>query len=77
MIDSETAKGGQNVFDNLENNTFDISADEPNLDFDPEEDTDLNEDELDEDASRKMSIRAINVGTMHRFSPGSMTLGRR
>ena len=42
-----------------------------------EEDTDLREDELDEDISGKMSIRAINVGTMHRFSPGSMTLGRR
>lgn len=75
MIDEEATKTNANIFEN--NNTFDISADDPNYEFDPEEDTDLNEAELDEDASRKMSIRAINVGTMHKFSPGSMTLGRR
>lgn len=39
------------------------------------EDTDLNEDELDLNVSRKMSIRALNVVTMHRFSPGSITAG--
>ena len=31
--------------------------------------TDLNEDELDLNMSRKMSIRALNVTTMNRFSP--------
>ncbi len=41
------------------------------------EDTDLNEDELDLNVSRKMSIRALNVATMHRFSPGSIIEGRR
>ena len=39
------------------------------------EDTDLNEEELDLNVSRKMSIRALNVATMHRFSPGSITNG--
>ena len=39
------------------------------------EDTDLNEEELDLNVSRKMSIRGINVTTMHRFSPGSITGG--
>lgn len=39
------------------------------------EDTDLNEEELDLNVSRKMSIRALNVVTMHRFSPGSITAG--
>lgn len=39
------------------------------------EDTDLNEEELDLNVSRKMSIRALNVVTMHRFSPGSITSG--
>ena len=39
------------------------------------EDTDLNEEELDLNVSRKMSIRALNVVTMHRFSPGSITNG--
>ena len=38
------------------------------------EETDLNEEELDFNVSRKMSIRAINIGTMHRFSPGSITI---
>jgi len=41
------------------------------------EDTDLNEQELDLDVSRKMSIRALNVATMHRFSPGSITDGEK
>lgn len=40
--------------------------------FDLCEDTDLNEEELDLNVSRKMSIRALNVATMHRFSPGSI-----
>lgn len=44
-------------------------------DFDLAEDTDLNEEELDLNVSRKMSIRALNVATMHRFSPGSITNG--
>ena len=39
------------------------------------EDTDLNDDELDLNMSRKMSIRALNVVTMHRFSRGSITNG--
>jgi hypothetical protein len=39
------------------------------------EETDLNEEELDLNVSRKMSIRALNVVTMHRFSPGSITNG--
>lgn len=41
------------------------------------EDTDLNEEELDLNVSRKMSIRALNVATMHRFSPGSVKEGKR
>ena len=36
------------------------------------EDTDLNEEELDLNVSRKMSIRALNVATMHRLAPGSI-----
>lgn len=44
-------------------------------DFEVAEDTDLNEEELDLNVSRKMSIRALNVATMHRFSPGSITDG--
>ena len=40
--------------------------------FELAEDTDLNEDELDLNVSRKMSIRALHVATMHRFSPGSI-----
>ena len=43
--------------------------------FEVAEDTDLNEEELDLNVSRKMSIRALNVVTMHRFSPGSITSG--
>ena len=74
MIEEATNIANQGV---TENNTFEISADDVHGDFDPEENTDLNEDELDEDISRKMSIRALNVGTMHRFSPGSITNGRR
>ena len=71
MIDDATNAQNQAFTDN--NNTFDISADDPQADdFDPEEDTDLKDDELDEDISRKMSIRALNVGTMHRYSPGPM-----
>ena len=45
--------------------------------FDMCEDTDLNEEELDLNVSRKMSIRALNVATMHRFSPGSVKEGKR
>ena len=41
-------------------------------DFELAEDTDLNEEELDLNVSRKMSIRALHVATMHRFSPGSI-----
>ena len=41
------------------------------------EDTDLNEEELDLNVSRKMSIRALNVATMHRFSPGSIIDGEK
>lgn len=36
-----------------------------------DEDTDLNEEELDLNVSRKMSIRGINVATMNRLSPGT------
>lgn len=43
--------------------------------FDLAEDTDLNEEELDLNVNRKMSIRALNVITMHRFSPGSIVGG--
>lgn len=49
-----------------------IAEVEPNDDFELAEDTDLNEEELDLNVSRKMSIRALNVATMHRFSPGSI-----
>ena len=47
-----------------------------NSEFELAEDTDLNEDELDLNVSRKMSIRALNVATMHRFSPGSINPGQ-
>ena len=47
-----------------------------NSEFELAEDTDLNEDELDLNVSRKMSIRALNVATMHRFSPGSIDVGQ-
>lgn len=67
-IDEATAQ----AINTMENNTFEISADEVHGEFDPEEDTDLNEEELDENFSRKMSIRALNVAMLHRFSPGSM-----
>ena len=40
--------------------------------FEYAEDTDLNEDELDLNVARKMSIRGINVATMKRLSPGSI-----
>ena len=40
--------------------------------FDLAEETDLNEEELDLNMSRKISVRALNVLTMHRFSPGSI-----
>lgn len=33
------------------------------------EETDLNEEELDLNVSRKMSIRALNVATMLKFRP--------
>ena len=33
------------------------------------EETDLNEEELDLNVSRKMSIRALNVATMHKLRP--------
>ena len=46
-------------------------------DFELAEDTDLNEEELDLNVSRKMSIRALNVATMHRFSPGSIIDGEK
>lgn len=71
MIDVQTAKDVATIEAN--NNTFEISADEGHGDFEPEEDTDLNEEELDENFSRKMSIRALNVAMLHRFSPGSIT----
>lgn len=41
-------------------------------DFELAEDTDLNEEELDLNVSRKMSIRNMNVATMHRLAPGSI-----
>lgn len=34
------------------------------------EETDLNDEDLDEHANRMMSIRALNINTLHRFSPG-------
>ena len=40
--------------------------------FECAEDTDLNEEELDLNVQRKMSIRGINVATMRRLSPGSI-----
>jgi len=37
------------------------------------EETDLNDEDLNDDFSRKMSIRALNVATLHRpFAPGSI-----
>ena len=37
-----------------------------------EEDTDLKEEELDENYSRKMSIRALNVNMLQRYTPNSV-----
>lgn len=34
------------------------------------EETDLNDEDLDEHANRMMSIRALHINTLHRFSPG-------
>ena len=56
----------------------DIGDEEINeAEFELAEDTDLNEEELDLNVSRKMSIRALNVATMHRFSPGSIIDGEK
>ena len=52
-----------------------IAEGECQNEFDLAEDTDLNEEELDLNMYRKMSIRALNVVTMHRFSPGSIIGG--
>ena len=71
-MDQATAKASFGMELAAENNTFDLSADAAPHEFDPEEDTDLNDDELDEDIPRKMSIRALNVGMMHKFSPGKV-----
>jgi len=49
-----------------------LEADDEDEAFAPAEDTDLNEDDLDDDFTRKMSIRALNINTLHRFSPGSI-----
>ena len=53
----------------------DLGESEVGEEFALAEDTDLNEEELDLNVSRKMSIRALNVLTMHRFSPGSIRKG--
>ena len=37
-----------------------------------DEDTDLKDDELDENYSRKMSIRALNVNMLQRYTPNSV-----
>jgi len=39
--------------------------------FAPAEDTDLNDDDLEEHSHRMMSVRALNVNILHRYSPGS------
>ena len=70
MIDQEANASAAAASENLgeeEINEIDDGG------FDMCEDTDLNEEELDLNVSRKMSIRALNVATMHRFSPGSIT----
>lgn len=64
LIDAASALQSEDLGENeIEENEFAIA-----------EETDLNEEELDLNMSRKMSIRAINIGTMHRFSPGSITI---
>ena len=62
MIDASEDLGEDEIAENQ--NEFDLA-----------EDTDLNEEELDLNVNRKMSIRALNVVTMHRFSPGSILGG--
>jgi len=54
---------------------IEANADVDEDEFEMASETDLNDEELDLNVSRKMSIRALNVVTMHRFSPGSITNG--
>jgi hypothetical protein len=37
--------------------------------FAPAEDTDLREEELEEHSHRMMSVRALNINILHRYSP--------
>ena len=64
MIDAATQEVAYYAGDHNDENEFELA-----------EDTDLNDEELDLNMSRKMSIRALNVVTMHRFSRGSITNG--
>ena len=74
MIDAATEQAEKEAIAMSEN----LGDEEINEgDFELAEDTDLNEEELDLNVSRKMSIRALNVATMHRFSPGSIIDGEK